>query len=119
MLKNNSSFTRRALFGAFFAIILLLPLTVSAQNLIIVRPRHRHVVVYRQPGVIYQRPYASSYYSNPYYNYGYTQPNYGSSYYSYSYSQPYSYGYSQPYYVNPYSYSAVPTYSYGYSTYRP
>jgi hypothetical protein len=112
MLKNNSSITRRALFGAFFAIILLLPLTVSAQSLIIVRPRRRHVMVYRQPRVIYQRPYyTSSYYSNPYYNYGYTQPYYGTSYYSSNYAQ--------PYYVNPYAYSAVPTYSYGYTTYRP
>src|SRR5215471_2830212 len=112
MLRNNSSITRRMLFGAFFAIILLLPLTVFSQSLIVVRPRRRHVVVYRQPYVTYQQPYyTSSYYSNPYYNYGYTQPYYGTSNYSYSYSQ--------PYYVNPYAYSVYPTYSYGYTTYRP
>src|SRR5215471_17485813 len=106
MLKNNSSFTRRALFGAFFAIILLLPVTAFAQSLIVVRPRHRHVMVYRsQPYTIYQRPYyTSSYYSNPYYNYGYSQPYYGTSYYSNSYPQ--------PYYVNPYAYSLYPTYGY-------
>lgn len=112
MLRNNSSMTRRALFGAFFAIILLLPLTVFSQSLIIVRPRRRHVVVYPQPYLMYQRPYyTSSYYSSPYYSYGYTQPYYGTSYYSNSYSQ--------PYYVNPYAYSLYPTYSYGFSSYRP
>jgi|SRR5262252_7019317 len=113
MPKDNSLFSKRALFAAFLAIILLLPLSVFAQGLIIVRPRHRHVVVYRsQPYTYYQRPYyTSSYYSNPYYSYGYTQPYYGTSYYSSSYAQ--------PYYVNPYSYSAVPGYGYGYTTYRP
>jgi hypothetical protein len=112
MLSDTSSITRRALFGAFFAIILLLPLTVFAQSLIVVRPR-RHVVVYRQqPYVIYQRPnYSSSYYSNPYYNNGYTQPYYGTSYYSNTYSQ--------PYYVNPYAYSVYPQSNYVYNTYRP
>lgn len=112
MLKKNSSITRRALFIAFFATILLLPLTAFSQSLIVVRPRHRHVVVYQtQPRVIYQRPYVSSYYTNPYYNYSYTQPYYGTSYYSSNYSQ--------PYYVNPYATSVYPTYSYGYGTYRP
>ena len=113
MLKDRSSFTSRALFGALLAIILVLPMTVSAQGLIVVRPRRRHVVVYRpQPYVLYQPPYyRSSYYSNPYYSYGYTQPYYGTSYYSYSYSQ--------PYYVNPYGYSGYPTYDYGFNTYRP
>ena len=115
MLRNNSSITRRALFGAFFAIILLLPLTVFSQSLIIVRPRRGHVVVYRQPYVTYQRPYyTSSYYSDPDYGYGYpfyTQPYYGTSNYWHSYSQ--------PYYVNPYAYSVYPTYRYGYTTYRP
>ena len=112
MLKNTSSFARRALFGAVFAIILLLPLTEFSQSLIVVRPRRRHVVVYRpQPSVIYQQPYyTSSYYSNPYYSYGYTRPYYGTSYYSSSYS---------PYYVNPYGYSVYPTTSYGFTTYRP
>jgi hypothetical protein len=111
MLSDTSSLTRRALFAALFAIILLLPLTVFAQSLIVVRPRRRHVVVYRpQPYVIYQRPsYTSSYYSNPYY--GYSQPYYGTSYYSNTYSQ--------PYYVNPYAYSVYPSSTYVYNTYRP
>jgi hypothetical protein len=113
MLSNTSSVIRRALFAAFFAIILLLPLTVFAQSLIVVRPRRRHVVVYRpQPYVIYQRPdYTSSYYSNPYYNNGYMQPYYRTSYYSNSYPQ--------AYYVNPYAYSVYPTSSYVYNPYRP
>src|SRR5215470_12288122 len=103
MLRNNSSITRRMLFGAFFAIILFLPLTVFSQSLIVVRPRRRHVVVYRQPYVTYQRPYyTNSYYSDPYYSYGYAQPYY-----------------TQPYYVNPYAYSVYPTYSYGYTANRP
>jgi hypothetical protein len=113
MPTDNPSFRRRALFAAFLAIILLLPLTVLAQGLIVVRPRHRHVVVYQtQPYTYYQRPfYTSSYYSNPYYSNGYIQPYFRTSYYSNSYSQ--------PYYVNPYGYSGYPTYSYGYDTYRP
>jgi hypothetical protein len=113
MLRNSSSITRRALFAAFFAIILLLPLTAFSQSLIVVRPRRRHVVVYQpQPRVIYQRPYyTGSYYASPSYHYSYTQPYYGTSYYSSNYSQ--------PYYVDPYAYSVYPTYSSGYNTYRP
>ena len=111
MLKAESSITRRTLVGAFFTVILLVPLTAFGQSLIVVRHRHRNVVVYQtRPNVIYQRPY-NTYYSNPYYSNGYTQPYYGSSYYSSNYSQ--------PYYVNPYAYSVTPSYSYGYSTYRP
>ena len=118
MQRKLSSITKWFLLIAL--VVVTLPVMASAQRLVVVRPRHRHVVVY-QPSVVYRQTYTT-----PYYNYGYTQPNYNTRYYSYGYPTPYystgySYTYSQPYYATPYAYNypTYPTYNYTYRTYRP